>query len=111
MKYRFLQKQKKLSIGVYPIITLAEARNQRDEAKRLLTNNLDPAAVKQEIKQDMHSEAANTFEVIAREWFDMKKVAWSEANTVQTLTGLFSHSLLSLFLIFGYQVSYKTLYF
>lgn len=88
LKYRFLQKQKKLSIGVYPIITLAEARNQRDEAKRLLANNLDPAAVKQEIKQEMHSEAANTFEVIAREWFDMKKVEWSEANTVQTLNRL-----------------------
>lgn len=88
LKYRFLQKQKKLSIGVYPIITLAEARNQRDEAKRLLANNLDPAAVKQEIKQEMHTEAANTFEVIAREWFDMKKVEWSEANTVQTLNRL-----------------------
>jgi len=87
-KYRFLHKQKKLSIGVYPIITLAEARNQRDEAKRLLANNLDPAAVKQEIKQEMHSEAANTFEVIAREWFNMKKVEWSEANTVQTLNRL-----------------------
>lgn len=88
LKYRFMQKQKKLSIGVYPIITLAEARNQRDEAKRLLANNLDPAAVKQEIKQEMHNEAANTFETIAREWFDMKKTEWSEANTVQTLNRL-----------------------
>lgn len=88
LKYRFMQKQKKLSIGVYPIITLAEARNQRDEAKRLLANNLDPAAVKQEIKQEMHNEAANTFETIAREWFDMKKTEWSEANTIQTLNRL-----------------------
>ena len=88
LKYRFLQKQKKLSIGIYPIITLAEARNQRDEAKRLLANNLDPAAVKQEIKQEMYSEAANTFEMIAREWFNMKKVEWSGTNTVQTLNRL-----------------------
>ena len=88
LKYRFLKKQKKLSIGVYPIITLAEARNQRDEAKRLLANNLDPAAVKQELKLEMHSEAANTFEVIAREWFKMKMVEWSKANTIQTLNRL-----------------------
>ncbi len=88
LKYRFLKKQKKLSIGIYPVITLAEARNHREEAKRLLANNLDPAAVKQEIKQEMHSEVANTFEVIAREWFNMKKVEWSDANTVQTIKRL-----------------------
>ncbi len=88
LKYRFLKKQKKLSIGIYPTITLAEARNQRDESKRLLANNLDPAAIKQEIKHKMHSEAANTFSVIAREWFDIKKVEWSKANTVQILNRL-----------------------
>jgi len=88
LKYRFLKKQKKLSIGIYPTITLAEARNHREEAKRLLANNLDPAAVKQEIKREMETEAANTFEAIAREWFDMKKVEWSEANTTQTIKRL-----------------------
>ena len=67
LKYRFLNKQKKLSIGIYPTITLAEARNQREEAKRLLANGLDPSSVKKEIKQERLTEATNTFEVIARE--------------------------------------------
>ena len=88
LKYRFLGKEKKLCIGEYPTITLAEARDKREEAKRLLANNLDPSAVKQEIKQEMIQDASNTFEAIAREWFEMKKAEWSEANTVQTINRL-----------------------
>jgi integrase len=88
LKYRFLGKEKKLCIGEYPTITLAEARDKREEAKKLLADNLDPSAVKQEIKQEMANEAANTFETIAREWFDMKKAEWSQANTEQTIKRL-----------------------
>ena len=77
LQYRFLKKQKKLSIGVYPTITLAEARQHREEAKKLLANHLDPAAVKQDMKQEREQEAANTFEVIAREWHKHKLSEWS----------------------------------
>jgi len=88
LKYRFLKKQKKLSIGVYPIITLAEARNHREEAKKLLANNLDPASVKQEMKQGREQEAANTFEVIAREWYAQKLPEWSKTNADTVLKRL-----------------------
>lgn len=88
LKYRFLGKQKKLSIGAYPIITLSEARNQRDEAKRILSQGLDPCAVKQELKQDALNEAANTFEVIAREWHGLKIHEWSKVNAETTLKRL-----------------------
>ncbi len=80
LKYRFLNKEKKLCIGEYPTITLAEARNHRDEAKKLLANGLDPSAVKQEIKQERIKEAGNTFEAIAREWHEHKKPEWSKVN-------------------------------
>ncbi len=80
MKYRYLKKEKKLCIGEYPTISLAEAREHRDEAKKLLANGHDPSAVKQEIKQEKIKEQANTFEAIAREWHEHKSHEWSEVN-------------------------------
>lgn len=88
LKYRFLDKQKKLSIGKYPTITLADARDRREEAKRLLSQGLDPCAVKQEIKQEALNEAANTFEIIAREWHTLKTPEWSQVNAETTLKRL-----------------------
>lgn len=81
LKYRYLGKEKKLSIGEYPVITLADARKHRDEAKRLLANGHDPSAVKQEIKQERIQEAGNTFETIAREWHKHKELEWSAVNS------------------------------
>ncbi|MBP7760036.1 MAG: tyrosine-type recombinase/integrase [Alphaproteobacteria bacterium] len=80
MKYRFLNMEKKLSIGEYPVITLYDARQRREEAKKLLANGLDPSSVKQEIKKDRILENANTFEVIAREWHQHKSPEWSKVN-------------------------------
>lgn len=80
MKYRYLNKEKKLCIGEYPTITLAEAREAQKEAKKLLANGHDPSAVKQEIKQEKIKEVGNTFEAIAREWHEHKKSEWSEVN-------------------------------
>lgn len=88
LKYRYLNKEKKLSIGVYPTITLAEARNKREEAKRLLANGLDPSGVKQEVKQERMSVAANTFEVIALEWYALKTPEWSKSNADSVLKRL-----------------------
>jgi integrase len=81
LKYRYLNKEKKLCIGEYPAISLADARTHRDEAKKLLANGHDPSAVKQEIKQEKIQEQANTFEAIAREWHEHKKQEWSKTNT------------------------------
>lgn len=80
MKYRFMNKEKKLSIGEYPAITLAEARERREAAKKLLANGLDPSAVKQQIKQERFLENANTFEAIAREWHEHKEPEWSKGT-------------------------------
>lgn len=80
LKYRFLGKEKKLCIGEYPAISLADAREHREQAKKLLAGGHDPSAVKQEIKQEKITEAGNTFEVIAREWHEHKKPEWSKTN-------------------------------
>lgn len=77
MKYRFLGKEKKLSIGVYPAVTLAAARLARDDAKRMLAKKIDPSSAKQEEKRQMALNAENTFEAIAREWHEHNLEKWS----------------------------------
>jgi integrase len=72
MKYRFAGKEKLLSFGTYPDVRLAEAREARQEAKRLLKEGRDPSAVKQAAKRASASAAQNSFERLAREFFEVK---------------------------------------
>ena len=78
LSYRFNGKPKTLSLGAYPAITLKMARDRREEAKNLLANNIDPNTHKRELKQAARTEAANTFEAIAREWYAKYKSKWVE---------------------------------
>lgn len=84
MKYRYLSKEKRLAIGVYPEIGLAEARSIREEARRKLRAGEDPSFAKQEQKRILKLNAENTFEAIAREWHQHQKDRWSEnhASTI-----------------------------
>src|ERR1035437_2920707 len=68
MDYHFADKRKTLALGVYPAVSLADARARRDNARKLLANGIDPNAAKQEEKQTKAAAAANTFEMVAREW-------------------------------------------
>jgi integrase len=68
MKYRFNGKEKKLAFGAYPSITLADARQRREDARKLLANGVDPGDVKKAQKAAGELQAENSFEVIAREW-------------------------------------------
>ena len=67
-KYRFSNKEKLLSIGIYPEVSLADARDKRDQARRLLANSTDPGLAKQAAKRATKLAAENSFEVIAHEW-------------------------------------------
>lgn len=69
LKYRFEQKEKRVSLGVYPEVTLKEARDRRDVARRQLTDGIDPGANRKAVKATKTDRAANSFEVVAREWF------------------------------------------
>ena len=75
-KYRFDGKEKSLSLGTYPEISLADARQRRDEARKHVAHGIDPGAVKKAMKQADSAET-DTFEVIAREWHAKFTPTWS----------------------------------
>jgi len=70
LAYRYSEKQKLLSLGVYPEVSLKDARKKRDAARKLLAQNIDPSEAKKEEKRLANLQAANTFEAITREWLE-----------------------------------------
>ena len=88
MKYRFLGKEKLLSIGTYPIISLSEARVARDEAKKLLVNGVDPSSHKKKQKKERIRNSQNTFQAVAMEWHETKKSGWTDNYAKGILTRL-----------------------
>jgi integrase len=76
MKYRFMGKEKRLAFGVYPEVGLREARDKREAARKLLTEYKDPAFEKKQAKHRVLEDHQNTFEVLAREWFEFYKDSW-----------------------------------
>ena len=81
MNYRFMGKQKTLALGVYPSVSLAEARRRRDKAREQLAKDIDPGTAKREDKQAKADLAANTFELVARTW--LKKTAAKRKEVTQ----------------------------
>ena len=79
--YRYAGKRKTLALGVYPGVKLAEARERRDNARKLLQNDIDPAQHRKETKAMRKDQAVNSFEAIAREWFTKNKHIWTEGHS------------------------------
>ncbi|ETT00828.1 tyrosine-type recombinase/integrase [Providencia alcalifaciens] len=77
LKYRIDGKEKLLAIGIYPTVTLADARRKRDDAKRLLADGIDPNQQRKEQKQASKIDSVNTFKNIALEWYEGRKDRWS----------------------------------
>lgn len=71
MNYRYLGKSKTLVIGVYPDVSLKDARLRRDDARKLLANDIDPNESKKAIKAARVASSINSFEVLAREWIEV----------------------------------------
>ena len=86
--YRFAGKRKTVSMGVYPTVTLAEARERRELARKLLANGVDPSEQKKAQKSASQERSANSFEAIAREWFAKHAVTLAESNATRTLRRL-----------------------
>lgn len=84
-KYRFNGKEKRLSLGVYPDISLKAARDRRDDARRLLANGVDPAANRKAVKDAQANSAANSFEVVGREWFTKHSPGWVVSHSGRVL--------------------------
>lgn len=87
MNYRFDGKQKTLALGVYPVVSLAQARERREAARRLLAAipPIDPSRAKRDEKLTRATAAAQTFEVVARQWLT-KTAADRAANTQKKVT-------------------------
>jgi integrase len=90
LKYRFHGKEKLLALGIYPDISLSEARNRRHEARNLVANGIDPSAEKKVAKEAKAALQANSFETIAREWHKhmQGRKEWSKEHAETILTRL-----------------------
>jgi len=88
LKYRFQGVEKLLSLGVYPDVTLSQARERREDARKLLANDTDPGAVKQAQKASTIENVENSFEVIAREWFVRHAPNWKENHSSKIIARL-----------------------
>ncbi|MDP1665510.1 MAG: integrase arm-type DNA-binding domain-containing protein [Methylobacter sp.] len=80
LKYRFGGKEKVLALGVYPDTSLKQAREKRDEARKQLADGIDPSENRKAVKSSKAESAANSFEIIAREWGARKVDTWSDKN-------------------------------
>ena len=85
-KYRFQDKEQTLSLGVYPDVSLKEARLKRDDYRKVLREGINPADLRKEIKAEVKGE--NLFETIALEWHQMKKDQWSQKYADVVLSSL-----------------------
>lgn len=85
LKYRFDNKEKRISLGVYPDISLKDARDRRDEARKLLANGVDPSENRKAIKSTRMDRAANSFEVVGREWFAKYSPTWASNHGVRII--------------------------
>ncbi|MBN9286677.1 MAG: integrase [Gammaproteobacteria bacterium 39-13] len=77
LKYRFAGKEKVLALGVYPEISLANAREERDEARRKLRQNIDPSVERKQARIQAETAATSSFEIVANEWLEKQKLRWS----------------------------------
>jgi integrase len=83
-KYRIGGREKRLALGVFPEVSLADARQRRDDARTLLRNQRDPAAERRALKARQRAAASTTFGVIADEWFKRQRPKWSPATIEKT---------------------------
>jgi len=88
LKYRFDGKEKRLSLGVYPDVGLKDARARRDSARRLLSEGVDPSANRKAQRSTSSEHAANSFEVIAREWFERYSPNWVPSHASRIIRRL-----------------------
>lgn len=85
LKFRFGGKEKQLSFGTYPEVGLKDARGKRDEARKMLADGVDPGENRKAQKTAKSFSAANSFEVVAREWLDNRRDSVTPGQTAKTL--------------------------
>jgi integrase len=91
LKYRYTGKEKLLALGTYPEVTLAEARERRTQARKVLAAGNDPSEVKKEAKRLVTLKAENNLEAIAREWYAQHLHEWAAHYARDVINRLETH--------------------
>lgn len=94
-KYRFNGKEKRLSLGTYPEISLKDAREKRDELRRILANQIDPAEHRKMLKSFSVERSLHNFESSACEWLSKYSPSWSQSHA-KRMVRLFERDLFPL---------------
>ncbi len=81
LDYRFGGKRKTLALGVYPDVKLVEAREKRDDARKMIANGIDPGQARKVQKSIQIEQTENSFEAVAREWFIKHSQSWAESHS------------------------------
>jgi integrase len=88
LQYRMAGKQKLLALGVYPQVSLREAREKQADARKLIRNGIDPVEAKREQKRTLKAQSENSFESIAREWHEQNEGRWAHHHAFVVLRSL-----------------------
>jgi len=91
IKYRFQGRERRLSLGTYPVTSLADARMRRDDARKLLASGIDPSAQRKADKHATKMRDANNFEAVAREWYGKQAHVWVPHHASDVLRRLESN--------------------
>jgi integrase len=86
LKYRYAGKEKRVSLGVYPEINLKKARARTIDARQLLDAGIDPSENRRAAKAAQVEGAANSFEVVTREWIEQQMKSWVKGHSERILT-------------------------
>jgi len=87
-RYRFDGKEKLLALGVYPKVSLSEARIKQGQAQELLDDDVDPSKDKKQQKDADKLKKANTFEAVARDWYEEEKKEWTPDHAMRVIHSL-----------------------
>lgn len=87
-KYRFEKKERLLTLGTYPEVSLAEAREKRDGAKKILRGGRDPRHAAKRGRLVKDRESAQSFEQVAREWHALQRERWKQVHAKDVITSL-----------------------
>lgn len=87
-KFRYMGKEKLLAHGAYPDVSLKDARERRDAARKLLAADIDPSEARKAHKAEKELRAVNSFEAVAREWFDKMSGKWADSHAGKVIARL-----------------------
>lgn len=96
LKYRYKEKQKTLALGVYPEVSLADARLQAERARGYLAENIDPSAIKKATKHNYYGDDPESLNAVAYEWWKNQKESWKSGHANRVWVRLKDNALISL---------------